>query len=96
MGTLATVRLIEGVRLIRRPLNTGFTVVVFCILKLKQNFNVADKNFGYFPHFEFPACCHGNKICGQKFKMVVRSNFLKKIRITIILIILNWNLKFLS
>ena len=26
MGTLATVRLIEGVRLIRCPLNTGFTV----------------------------------------------------------------------
>ena len=68
MGTLATVRLIEGVRLIRRPLNTGFTVVVFCILKLKQNFNVADKNFGYFPHFEFPACCHGNKTCGENSK----------------------------
>ena len=29
MGTSATVRLIEGVRLIRRPLNTGFTVYHF-------------------------------------------------------------------
>ena len=29
MGTSATVRLIEGVRLIRCPLNTGFTVYVY-------------------------------------------------------------------
>ena len=28
-GTSATVRLIEGVRLIRCPLNTGFTVILF-------------------------------------------------------------------
>ena len=32
MGTSATVRLIEGVRLIRCPLNTGFTVTNFMLL----------------------------------------------------------------
>ena len=36
MGTLATVRLIEGVRLIRCRLNTGFTVVVTLRLLVGQ------------------------------------------------------------
>ena len=36
MGTSATVRLIEGVRLIRCPLNTGLTVVVTLRLLVGQ------------------------------------------------------------
>ena len=34
MGTSATVRLIEGVRLIQYPLNTGFTVIQYALLKV--------------------------------------------------------------
>ena len=36
MGTSATVRLIEGVRLIRCPLNTGFTVFESCLSKVYE------------------------------------------------------------
>ena len=37
MGTSATVRLIEGVRLIRCPLNTGFTVATMSGVESKEH-----------------------------------------------------------
>ena len=40
LGTSATVRLIEGVRLIRCPLNTGFTVYIFVHLHKRLGFRI--------------------------------------------------------